>query len=37
LTTFSSIGVRPRTADVLLKNDISEPNTVQREAIPALL
>ena len=37
MTTFQSIGVRSRTADVLLAGGISEPNTVQREAIPPLL
>src|SRR5205814_8180920 len=37
VTTFQSIGVRARTADLLRAGDITEPNTVQRETIPALL
>lgn len=35
--TFQAIGVRPRTAGSLLRNSISEPNAVQRAAIPVLL
>ena len=35
--TFESIGVRARTAATLLAAGISEPNTVQREALPPLL
>ena len=37
METFQSIGVRPRTADVLRKNGLAEPNTVQKAAIPPLL
>jgi ATP-dependent RNA helicase RhlE len=35
--TFQSIGVRARTTDVLRASDITQPNTVQRQTIPALL
>ena len=35
--TFQSIGVRARTAATLLAAGISDPNSVQREALPPLL
>ena len=37
VTTFESIGVRPRTSAALSENGFTEPNTVQQEAIPPLL
>ena len=37
MTTFESIGVRPRTSAALRENGFTEPNTVQQEAIPPLL
>ena len=37
MTTFESIGVRPRTSAALNQNGFTEPNTVQQEAIPPLL
>ncbi len=37
MTTFASIGVRPRTSAVLAENGFHEPNAVQQEAIPPLL
>jgi len=37
VVTFHSLGVRVRTTEVLLKNNIAEPNAVQRESIPLLL
>ena len=35
--TFEALGVRPRTIAMLLRGGISEPNAVQRAAIPVLL
>jgi ATP-dependent RNA helicase DeaD len=37
VTTFESIGVRPRTSAALGQSGFTEPNTVQQEAIPPLL
>jgi ATP-dependent RNA helicase RhlE len=37
VTSFETIGVRPRTSTVLAENGFREPNTVQQEAIPPLL
>ncbi|HEV3274625.1 MAG TPA: DEAD/DEAH box helicase, partial [Candidatus Dormibacteraeota bacterium] len=37
MTTFESIGVRPRTSAALRGHGFTEPNTVQQEAIPPLL
>jgi ATP-dependent RNA helicase RhlE len=37
VTTFESIGVRPRTSKALGEHDFTAPNTVQQEAIPPLL
>jgi len=37
VTTFETIGVRPRTSKALGEHGFTEPNTVQREAIPPLL
>jgi ATP-dependent RNA helicase RhlE len=37
MSTFSDIGVRSRTSDVLARNQITTPNEVQCEALPPLL
>ncbi len=37
MTTFETIGVRPRTSKALGEHGFTAPNTVQQEAIPPLL